>query len=397
MSYFDELEAEPWRFDFFDVMRRIERSLGQPLGAQTSAERSAAFPARGPRPRIGDSGSRRDELIPLRGRALRFSFGQHPWMEFPASNIHELEWRPVKPPEAIRSGLEAEFDFDDPQAAPDRVHLVVKFLGLLGAQGALPLASTEETYGWMQERDSAFAHFLDIFNNRFLQLFYRAWADARPIVQHDRADCDRFRDYVNSVIGVGSPAFAGLARLPNGISLYAGLLGPQVKSASRLRSAIRGLFDAGVEIDQFVGSWLNFEPAERTRLGSANSQLGESLLLGQASFSVQDKIRVRLFVKDMATFRHFLPEGQDCQPLIDLVFCYIGEEIDWDLELALPARHVMPIRLGEAGELGWTSWMAPDYPFDSTRCDARFNPAERARLKAERAVETKGAGLNDRH
>ena len=38
----------------------------------------------------------------------------------------------------------------------------------------------------MLMRDDAFPRFLDILNHRFLQLFFRAWADARPVAQHDR-------------------------------------------------------------------------------------------------------------------------------------------------------------------------------------------------------------------
>ena len=67
-----------------------------------------------------------------------------------------------------------------------RLRILVKFLGLLGPQGALPLATTEESLTWWLMRDDAFPRFLDLINGRFLQLFFRAWSDARPIAQHDR-------------------------------------------------------------------------------------------------------------------------------------------------------------------------------------------------------------------
>ena len=35
--------------------------------------------------------------------------------------------------------------------------------------------------------------------------FYRAWAEARPTVQHDRPDDDRFAVYAGSLAGYGSP------------------------------------------------------------------------------------------------------------------------------------------------------------------------------------------------
>jgi len=58
-----ELEAEPWRFDYFTVLRHIERVHQD-------------------RPRIGESAALRDELVLL---------GQDPFMEFPASNLARVE------------------------------------------------------------------------------------------------------------------------------------------------------------------------------------------------------------------------------------------------------------------------------------------------------------------
>lgn len=383
MSYFDELEGEPWRFDVLDLMRRIERSLGNPEPKVAGTPSAAALDRR---PRIGDSASRKDEIVRIGGRDLRVSFGQDPWMEFPASNVARVARRPDHTPEPAKHAIDDEFERNVPP--PDRVHILVRYLGLLGPQGALPLSTTEEAHGWLMERDDAFVHFLDIFNNRFLQLFFRAWADSRPIVQHDRADCDRFGAYVDTVIGAGSRAFQGLGAVPKGISLYAGLLGPQTKSASRLRSAIRGLFGVEVEIDEFVGSWLAFEESELSAIGERNSGLGGDLLVGAASYSVQDKFRVRIFVENMEQYQKFLPIGRHARELVDLVYFYVGDELDWDVELALPARFVRPVELGTGGALGWTTWMSPNYPPDQYRCDARFNPAER--LRRERRARAEG-------
>lgn len=387
MTYFDELEREPWRFDFFAMMRRIERSLGGALDNEEAVGVLHPLHRAGlPRPRIGDSASRKEEVIKARGRVLGISLGQDPWMAFPASNVCEIQWRPRQAMKAIKADTLAEFEDATIPPEPDRIHIVVRFLGLLGPQGPLPLPTTEEAHGWLLEDDSSFAHFLDLFNNRFLQLFYRTWADARPIAQHDRADCDRFKDYVNSVIGIGSPAFAGLDAVPSGISLYAGLLGAKAKSASRLCAAIRGLFGVDVEIGQLIGSWLTFDEDERSSLGSRNSTLGDGLFLGASSFSVQDKICVRLYVRDMAQYERFLPYQDGCRAVYDFMFFCIGHEIDWDLELSLPAAEVTAIRLGQSGKLGWTSWMSPNYAPDERRCDAHFNPAARARPPGQSAA-----------
>jgi type VI secretion system protein ImpH len=330
------LKDEPWRFDYFTVLRYLERAAAD-------------------RPRIGDSASRREEFVQL---------GQDPFMDFPASNLARVEYSDGKP-----------------------LAVFVKYLGLLGPQGALPLSTTEEAYHYLLARDDSFPRFLDIFNNRFIQLFFRAWADSRPIVQHDRPDADRFIAYIGSTIGVGSAPYLGLDSVPDESKLlFSGLLGAQAKCASRLAGAIRGLFHVEAQVVEFVGMSLELEAADQTRLGHHSSRLGDNVLIGRTVFSVQDKIRVLIFTKSLKEYMRFLPSGDLCELLADLVFFYNGEQLDWDVELALPAGEAAPVRIGSFGQLGWTTWMAPNWTStDPYRRDARFHPAERARHKRRTA------------
>jgi type VI secretion system protein ImpH len=336
VSYVSELQSEPWRFDFYSALRRIERS----------------FPER---PRIGDSAARRDEYVLL---------GQDPFLDFPASNLSKAE----------RDQL-------------GRLRVFVKFLGLLGPQGALPLATTEESHAWMLARDDAFPRFLDLINHRFIQLFFRAWSDSRPVAQHDRPEQDRFIAYIGSVIGVGSAPYRDLDTVPDpGKLAFAGLIGPQAKSASRLKSFISGLFGVEAEIEEFVGSHLAFDKSERTLLGQKGSALGVDALVGGSVFSVQDKFRLRIYVKDLKEYESFLPSGRRCEQLADAVYFFVGDQLDWEVELALPAGAVEPAKLGKGGRLGWTGWMAPNWAANdqSWRCDARFHPASRRRSRRRR-------------
>jgi type VI secretion system protein ImpH len=335
MSFIDELVAEPWRFDFFATLRRLERDNPG-------------------RPRIGDSATSGQEFVLL---------AQNPYLEFPASTLEGAA--------RVQNG---------------KVRLFARFLGMFGPQGALPLTTTDEAYGWLLERDDAFPRFVDIVQQRFLALFFRAWADARPIAQNDRPDEDRFRTYIGSMIGIGAPAFRGVDSLPEFAKLeYAGLLAPRVKSASRLRAFLGGLVGAPVEIEEFVGAWLTLDPGDRTRLGAAASRVGEDCVLGAAMFSVGDKFRVRVFARDFAHYERFLPGAALAQEVGDAVFLYVGEEYDWDMELAIPAGVITPVRLGKGAKLGWTSWMAPNWSKtdETIRRDARFHVVSRLAQERE--------------
>lgn len=329
MSYLDQLIAEPWRFDLFNVLRRFERERPQ-------------------KPRIGDAATLGDEFVVV---------SQNPYMEFPASTLE---------------GATLE--------ASGRMRLIARFLGMFGPQGALPLTTTEESYIWLLERDDAFPRFVDIFQRRFLALFFRAWADPRPIAQNDRPGEDRFRTYVGSMIGVGTPPYRNVDTISDFAKMeFAGLMAPKAKSASRLRSLIAGLFGVKVEIDEFVGSWLSFDKHECTQLGANQSRLGGDCILGSSIFSVIDKICIRVFVKDIVQYERFLPGPDLAQQIADAVFLYLGEEFDWDMELAIPAGEITPVRLGRGAKLGWTSWMAPNWSrTDQTiRTDARFHVVSR--------------------
>lgn len=328
MTFFENLRAEPWRFDYFAVLRHLERSFKD-------------------RPRIGDSAACREEFV---------RFGQDPFMEFPASNLARVE-----------------------QEEGHALTIFVRYLGLLGPQGALPLASTEEAYHYVLAQDDAFPRFLDLFNNRFIQLFFRSWANSRPIVQHDRPDDDRFITYIGSTIGVGSAPYLNLDSVPDPAKLqFAGLLGAQARSASRLAGAISGLFHIRAEIEEFVGIRLELEAGELTRIGQRSSRLGPETMLGRFVFSLQDKFRIIIFTDSLAQYCRFLPSGDLCGVLADLVFFYTGEQLDWDVELALPTGAAQPTRIGSFGQLGWTTWMAPNWTSDEPyRRDARFHAPER--------------------
>jgi type VI secretion system protein ImpH len=336
------LLAEPWRFDLLNVLRLHER-------------------ANPDKPRIGDAQTLADEFVVIT---------QDPYLEFPASTLAGAEREP--------SG---------------RLRLVARFLGMFGPQGALPLTTTEETYHWLLQRDDAFPRFADIFQRRFLSLFFRAWADARPIAQHDRPNADRFVAYIGSMIGVGTPPYRNVDSLSDYAKMeFAGLIAPKAKSASRLRRMIAKMFDVKVEIDEFVGSWLAMEKGERSRLGAARSALGRDCIVGSMVFSVLDKFRIRVFVKTFAQYTNFLPGAALSREIADAVFLQLGDEFDWDMELAIPAGEVTPVRLGEGAKLGWTSWMSPNWArTDQTiRTDARFHLVSRLT-----DARTKSGGTGD--
>ena len=329
------LEA-PWHYDLYNVLRRLERQVPS-------------------YPRIGNAVRRSDDIVTL---------GQDPFLEFPVATINRARY--------------------DGEA---RLSLSVRFLGLLGPQGALPLSVTEEAYGWHLARDDAFATFLDILNHRFLELYYRAWADARPIAQHDRREEDRFERYVGAVVGLGSDKAEPVDSVPRLAKLaFAGLLSARIISASRLEDFLGGLFDVAVEVEEFVPMTLHLEPDDQSALGGTNSALGVDLMLGASVATFQEKIRVRVLTTTLQEYEGFLPDGPNAPRLADAITFVLGQELEWDVELALPVEAAPEARLGSAGRLGWSGWMNPRHPGQTQRtlCDARLRPTRGGPAQANR-------------
>jgi len=312
------LADEPWRFDFLALMRDFER--GAPG-----------------KPRIGTNEVTGQEIVRL---------GQDPFMDFPASNVVAAQFPPGRTPD-----------------------LRVRFLGFFGPQGALPLSTTLEALQWLEGRnDDSFTRFADILANRFLQFFFRAWADARPVVQADRPEDDRFRVWLGSFVGIGSPALANRDAVPDIARLeYAGLLGSRIRSASRLVQALRRMLGLDVMLEERVGTWLEFEPSDRTSLGGPRAALGQTSYLGSRVHSINEKARLTIRTRCLEEYLGFLPGTDRCRELTDFLYFYLGDMTDIDIALAMPARALPEVQLGRTGQLGWTSWAAPDRDGDPER------------------------------
>lgn len=280
------------------------------------------------KPRIGRSRHRAGDVVQI---------GQDPRLDFPDS----------------------EFSQVDIPAGDRPARLRARFMGLFGAQGALPLNTTEEVLRWSAEGEDAFVRFADIFSGRFYQLFFRAWSDAHAISQHDRPQEDRFAAYLSAFAGTGTQtcrdrdSFPDIARLPL-VSIFGG----RVRSPMRLQQMLRQYFHLDVEVEEFIPSWLEFESDDSKGLG-ASAGLGRGMYLGRRVRTVNEKICIHLRIPKLEQYRDFLPRGQDYRRVADLVFWYLGRSYEVDLSLSLPCDQVSPAQLGQNAALGWLAAIAP--------------------------------------
>ncbi len=321
------LEGEPHRFDFFQALRRIE----------------CAHPDA---PRLGRSLRPADDPIRL---------GQEPSLVFAPSSLASYEpGREGRPP-----------------------RLLVYFLGLLGPNGPLPLHLTEYARDRLRNsHDPTFARFLDLFHHRMISLFYRGWANAQPTVNFDRPGSDRFALYVGALFGLAMPSLRDRDRWPDLAKLhYAGHLSCQAHNADGLRAVLGDYFRLAVDVEQFVGQWLELPEPAFSRLGLSRDtcSLGRSVILGSRSWECQHKFRVVIGPLGFADYESLLPGGESLDRLVALVRNCSGDELAWDVALILKKEDVPPLRLGGERGLGWTTWLA-GRPFEQDPADLHLDP-----------------------
>ena len=333
-ALFEALQAAPYDFDFFALMRHVE----------------CLHPDA---PRIGRA---------LRPSQEALRLGQEP----------ELDCAPASL---------ATFGVEEGATAP---RLGVRFFGLLGSQGPMPLHLTEYVRERIRYRnDPTLARFLDIFHHRLLSLFYRTWADGQPTVQHDRPQDDRFAKWLGAIFGL-SGAVRTQGTLPETARLFqAGLLGSRSRHPEGLTKLLSQFFAVPVHIEPYVAHWMTIAPEDCTRLGYARmrperasaraSALGAQATAGRRLHDRQYKFRIALGPLTLTQYRGFLPGGPAWLQLRDWVRQYTGLDLLWDVQLCLAAREVPEPRLGRRVPLGVAAWLGHSQR-QHDRNDLRLRP-----------------------
>jgi type VI secretion system protein ImpH len=222
----------------------------------------------------------------------------------------------------------------------------------------MPLHLTEYARERLRnDRDPTMAAFADMFHHRMFSLFYRAWAAGEPAASFDRPDRDPFGDYVAALSGVMGQSMSERDRMPDlSKRHFAGFMGSFRKTETGLLAMLSSFFRAPAKITSFVGSWLELEPADRWMMGRP-AVLGRSAAVGSRVWSRQAKFRIQLGPMPLADYERLLPGGASLEKLSALVRNYIGDELDWDVNLVLRAEDTPPTVLGQQGKLGWTTWI----------------------------------------
>ena len=303
-----DLQKQPWSYNFFMAMRLVECNHAS-------------------LPRLGKSRRLDDDPIRLL---------QDVAMSFESATLTRFEPSTVEKP----------------------ARLAQRFFGLLGPQGPMPLHFTEFVLERLKHhRDPTFARFLNLFNQRMLSLFYRAWANNEPTISYDRPEDDRFADYVASLEGLGLDSLKNRDTVPDRIKYhFCGHFAGANKNREGLQAIISVFFNIPCTIAEFSGRWQNIPNRDRFQLGAdpATGALGTSAILGEMFWSVDQTLQIRLGPLNYADYYSFLPGRKRLKQLADLICNYIGSEFAWDVVPILKQTEIPEFRIKAETRLGWT-------------------------------------------
>ncbi|WP_102107686.1 type VI secretion system baseplate subunit TssG [Oceaniglobus roseus] len=308
LSHLEGLSRDPGRYHIFLALRILE------------AQHSDA-------PRLGESRRPREDRVRL---------GQEATMAFAPTTVHRYRGATDGRPATLTN----------------------LFFGLFGPHGPLPAHLTEYARDRQRNhRDPTFIAFADMLTHRLLSLLYRAWTTGQPAPGLDRGPNDTMERKVAALAGVAGRNMRDRDAAPDVARRhFAGHLARRAKNAAGLGAMVSAFFRVPVTIEQFIGSWLELEPDDRWRLG-ARAGLGQATSIGDRVWSRSSKFRIRIGPMGMEEYTGLLPGGAALPRLRALVRSYVGDALDWDVNLVLREEEVPAARLGADTRLGQTSWI----------------------------------------
>lgn len=288
-----QLQDEPWRYDFFQAVHLLVEWLGQ------------------------------------QGIAPERALTEHVFFE----NSLSLSFAPAQ------VAALAITDDDAPH-----IRLTPAFMGFLGASGTLPHHYTERigNYQW-STKDEAPRAFLDMFSNRTLAQFYTARCKHR--VEHpDSTGKDAFLPLLLSLAGFQPGAGEEDASVIGDevIAYYAGAAMQRPMPPGVLGRLLADHLRVPLFIDESTGAWIDLVESEQCSLGELNADLGNNTLLGDRSWRPDLHAQICIGPLTRATFDQLLPGGAQARVLAQLLRLFGNPTVSYDVRLTLKGEDVAP-------------------------------------------------------
>lgn len=342
------LETEAHRYDFFQVVRLIERRFPKAT-------------------RLGTRGPASRERVRLRPSTD---------MTFPTSEVQSVEW--------LETGK-----YSDP-----RVEIVTNFLGLVGQSTPLPLTYAQEVM-WDEEDQPHMRAFLDMFHHRLLSLLYRSWQTYRHQYAFEEGGRDRLTRALLDLVGVSPEQDEEeLGLPPERIVRYLGMFLMPDRPTTALGRFLSEELGVDIRVIPLTQRWIPM-PSDQVFTMDPNQRkkgfLGVDIVIGTRMVDRTGHITLEIGPVGYEKLSQYRPGEQEHRRLLALTRLFVRQPLDLELRVLVPTDQVPVLRLGGPNppKLGQTTQLgAPESGFMTMTFNASIAEsalAGRIRRRSRRA------------
>lgn len=328
VSVIQGLIDEPERFQFVQAVRTLVRWLRQ-------------------------NGMPYDQAL---SHVLRFQNSLS--MCFPASQIEAL-WAD---PTTCETDIELLRAMREEQGA--KIFLTPAFMGLLGANGAMPLHHTERIDAAQRRgQDGSARAFIDLFSQRMLSMYFQAWGKYRLEHRLDMGGEDAQLPLLTALTGIRGDALSGDADDVTGdvVGFYAALLRTRPVAASSVSRVLTHHFGVPVELEPFVETWDVIPENKRSKLGGTVARLGFGAALGGRLRRRDLRVKLNIGPLDKTDAERFLPRSIAAVALAKKVAMFELPNMQFEVRILFKPsclkRLVLTSEPGAGRRLNWDAFL----------------------------------------
>jgi type VI secretion system protein ImpH len=253
-----------------------------------------------------------------------------------------------------------------------RINFTISTMGLTGPLGVLPYSYSIYINTNNHEKNTSLKAFIDLLQDRSIQLFYGACSKYRLSISYERNEKDKnddFRNILESFVGIHSQYLRERLEVDDNLLLYySGYFSSQTRNIYALEKILSDQLEANVRIDPFKGYWLGIPLHEKSSIGNNKNYehfniLGLNSITGDKVWSAQDSFRIYIGPVEFEKYLTLLPEEKGFLQIKSIVNLYCGLEFRYEIQILLEKASVPYSSIVSTDEkcsaaiLGIKSWL----------------------------------------
>lgn len=239
----------------------------------------------------------------------------------------------------------------------------VNFMSALSPIGILPIHYTEQLGSASRNKHAALLHFINLFQNRSIALFYRAWEKYRFYIRHERQLANEVTPHnvmLQSLMGVNRQVQPKHTYAP-ATQCYLAYYASRHRSAAGLQQLLSDYFGITVKVLPFQGQWLDRAEQDYSAVSQSerNNRLGVDFVAGTRTWYCQHRFRLLFGPLDVTQSADYFPGKPAFNTLCQLTRQFVGPALQFDIQLIVKADAIPSWRIGqESQRLGWACWLS---------------------------------------